>query len=149
MDLLILDPGINTGYAMFSKKKLVDHGVIRGKGEGFIEKSANVIYQAHGVFHMYTGERVVIEFPSFQNLAAKNTGSIIKLAYVVGRLFELAKTYELTPELLNVSEWRGQIPKELVWKRAEKYFGLKEKLVNHSGDCVGIAQYLFQKKLDK
>lgn len=148
-NFLVIDPGINTGWAHIQGREVVAYGVIRARGKGFLERHESLMKKFNAeVLYFYPDEKIFIEFPSFQNLVAQNTGSIIKLAFIIGRLFEMCKTMEMKAELIPVSAWRGNCPKEILWRRAEKFFGLPDGILkDHEGDAVGIGQYLIQKRL--
>jgi len=142
MKLLTIDPGLSgTGWAQFENNKLYYWGIVWPK------KGKDIMTQIHmDILHFYDGEKIVIEWPSFQGMIAQNTGSIIKLAYLIGRIYETCLTFEYKPELLPVSKWRGTCPKEINWKRAEKFFG-KKGFKSHAADAVSMGAFLIQENL--
>lgn len=59
---------------------------------------------------------VVIEIPEFVK------GEAVKLAYVVGRLYEFFSQKQLPVMLVGVNEWKGQLSKERFAARFKKRF---------------------------
>ena len=94
-DFLCIDPGISgTGIAVINNWKLVHWKNIWGKGETFVEKAdfiMEVLTEPD-----YEVEKVYIEWPNGQfsgskGLAARNSNSILKLCYLIGRMAEYFK----------------------------------------------------------
>lgn len=137
-----IDPGINTGYAFYNQG-LSHWGVIRGRGKTFEERVEFVVNEFREKICCCSAEKIYIEWPSFQNLAAQRTFSIPKLAFLIGRLYETCFMYELKPVLIPVSKYRGNCPKEVLWNRARKYFNCGE-LRNHEGDAVAMAMWILK-----
>lgn len=133
---MTIDPGINLGWALFSGKKLKEYGTISGKGKTWDDK---VQYVIDDLPH-FPIEKLFIEWPSFQSMEAQNTGSIIKLAYLIGRVQERLDT---TTELIPVIVWKGNLPKEVTQERAEVFFQ-KKGFKSHAADAVALGQYVIQ-----
>jgi hypothetical protein len=134
-----VDPGQNLGWAKFSEKKLLKWGVIYGKGKDWREKALFVARAAP--WNLYKS-RVFLEWPSYQTLAAQQTGSIIKLAYLCGLLYWCWKPVKLIP----VIKWKGSLPKIVTQRRAEVFFQQKG-FKSHAADAVGIGMYVIQEGL--
>ena len=143
-----VDPGINTGYCCVINGELTRRGIIRGRGKTFEDRVENVVEKFYeDVLHFCVDEtKIYLEWPSFQNLVSRQTFSIPKLAFLIGRLYETCKTYEFTPILIPVTKYRGNCPKSVLWRRAEKYFGVKG-LKNHEGDSIALAMYLIKNNI--
>lgn len=80
-------------------------------------------------------------FLSAKGLAAQNSSSLLKLAYLIGQITGAYSNSVLIP----VTKWRGNCPKEMLWKRAERFFD-KKNFKNHAGDAVAIGQYCIESK---
>lgn len=132
-----IDPGVGCGFAEFEKKKLIRWKTVYGKGNDWKEKYADIGDKLRN--DLYGQHTVFIEWPSFQNAASQNTGSIIKLAYLIGKLSMLNPNTKLIP----VTTWKGSLSKELTQKRAEKFFGQKG-FTSHAADAVALGQYVLQ-----
>jgi hypothetical protein len=135
MKFMTIDPGLSgTGWAVFRDKELINWGIVRGKGITFQKKAEDIVFKLDA----FTEGEVFCEWPSFQGLIAQNTGSIIKLSYLIGRLDQ-----KFGMKLIPVSQWRGTCPKEVLWRRAEKFFRRKG-FKSHSGDAVAMGQWVIE-----
>jgi len=89
-------------------------------------------------------EKVFIEMPKTFFGGRGSAESVIKLSFFIGILYGLLKRNEVV--FVPVSSWRGSIPKEINWKRAEKFFGQKG-FSRDAGDAVAIGHWLIRNKL--
>lgn len=143
MNWLTIDPGISgTGWAEFVDNKLEEWGIITSNKGHWTRKSKHICSKLYLV--MGYADHIFIEWPSFQTVAAQNTGSIIKLAYFIGKLTSRCEILENIPyTLIPVSQWKGQLPKEVTQKRAEKFFKRKG-FHSHAADAVALGAYLIK-----
>ncbi len=89
-------------------------------------------------------EALFIEWPEIRSgsvgHAAAVRGDVSALAYCCGAMCEMFPDVRST--LLAVSEWKGQLPKEIVNKRITRAIGSKDRSGNafetHAWDAVGI-----------
>lgn len=146
---MTIDPGINLGWALFSGKKLKEYGTISGKGKTWEEKVENVVGRLLCWTFMTT---VFIEWPSFQSMEAQNTGSIIKLAYLIGRAEQAyrAADYRTKVVLIPVIVWKGQTPKIVTAERVKEWLSSNQpnfklsKISNHAMDAIGLGKYIIE-----
>lgn len=147
MNWVTIDPGISgTGVAFFYGKNLITWGTYRSSRLSW-EKCAYDLAQR--IFWGYEGkvDKAFCEWPtgrfsSDAGLAAHNSDAILKLSFLIGNL-----NYAFGGiELIKVQTWKGQLPKELTQKRAEKFFK-KTGFKSHAADAVGIGQYCIEKGL--
>lgn len=74
---------------------------------------------------------VVCELPQFfdsgKGQVAASTGSLVKLSAVVGSFLAVAqlKLKNVPFKLVNVTTWKGQLPKDVLQRRIEKFYGEK------------------------
>ena len=142
-----IDPGLGgTGWAVFHKKELKKWGTYYPpKGKDWKEKAECVVNELGHIEQHSAFGRVVkmfCEWPSYQTVAAQNTMSVVKLAYLIGGIC----TYYTNVTLIPVVKWKGSLPKEVTKKRAERYFHCKG-FKSHAADAVGIGQYILENNL--
>ena len=72
-------------------------------------------------------EKVYCEMPSFfvtnRGMVAAESGSLIKLTYFVGLLAGMFQEKNVLFEVVQIQQWKGQLPKEVVKKRILKVLG--------------------------
>lgn len=70
-------------------------------------------------------------------------GDLVKLVMVVGSIVGILSTgcYEII--LIPVNRWKGQLPKDVVNKRVERFYGSNncKGFKTHAWDAVGIGLY--------
>lgn len=136
MEWVAIDPGLSgTGWAYFCDEELKDWGIIYPKGKNFHERANDICEKL-----IVPPKKSFIEWPSFQKMEAINTFSIVKLAYLIGRI-----AFPSTI-LIPVIRWKGNLPKEVTKKRAERFFKCKG-FKSHAADAVGIGQYVIETRL--
>lgn len=147
MKWMTIDPGISgTGFACFDRRRLLEWGNIYSTANTWERRSKAIITKIS--WKEYQGcERMYCEWPSnFQGTgkgqAAINSGSILKLAFLIGGICEKFDDVRLVP----VQSWKGQLPKEIVQRRAEVFFQ-KKGFKSHAADAVGIGQWAIQSGL--
>jgi hypothetical protein len=92
-----------------------------------------------GFEYWFKPHKVYIEFPTFHFRG--NIKSVLKLAFLIGRLVERTSG-EVT--LVPVAQWRGTLPKSVLWRRAERFFKVKG-LNTDQGDAVALGMFLIRK----
>lgn len=146
--ILAIDPGVDTGYALFEpgNKTPVDAGIWYGKGEHWLEKFASICDQLDDYLNSYKEVKVVIEEPAVMFGSAKATastseGSTVKLSMVVGGLIHVARYYvDANIELIPVVTWKGNLSKRTVRERAEAITGAL-LCKSHAIDAVGLGLF--------
>lgn len=144
-NLLALDPGHHTGWAIYDK--LGEEWVLRGGG----------------VFNPYKGfppillrsTTVVIENPRITP-TTPNPEDILKVARIVGRFEE--RFWDKTVILVRPSEWKGTIDGDIMCARIEKETSLRDRpgLLGYTGgyrhnmiDAVGLGRWLLKQPIAK
>ncbi|MBW7989995.1 MAG: hypothetical protein FVQ84_08275 [Planctomycetes bacterium] len=151
--VIFVDPGLGgTGWAYWEEVCNVPHfptrpsetGVIKGNNKsGWENKSSEINSQFAGVLNNLNVERVCIEWPAIFNTglshASASRGDLFKLVYVIGGLGEVSQTVtNRKPLLFSPSDWKGQLPKEVVIRRIKKIFPMMLRIRNHEGDAIGM-----------
>ena len=131
MNLLAIDPGINrVGVAVASLEtgELIFSGCIYGpeNTERIEERIAGCTGQLSELCAQFTISKVLIEppqpFGSYKSLASQQSTSLIKLYFSTGALFWCCRQQYPATYLIPVSEYKGQLPKEVTRKRVENYY---------------------------
>lgn len=149
---ITIDPGISgTGLAFFEDSRLLKWITVRSYRDTWQEKTKGIVevIQRHHEEFNFKWSKVFIEWPSnFMGTAkgqvAIGTGSILKLAYLIGLISGSIQGPEMV--LISVQRWKGSLPKKVTQKRAEKFFKQKG-FSNHVSDAVGIGQFVIENKL--
>lgn len=99
-----------------------------------------------------TLDAIVIERPepwgSYKSLASAQSGSLQTLTLLTGALvgWALAKhSSGLLVKLIKVSQWKGQLPKEVTKKRMEKRYSVKFK-TSDEADATGLGTWYLENK---
>lgn len=142
---LIVDPGANAGLVIVEGRELVTFANILGKGDTWEARVHYTVRMIESYAIAFGIKNSYVEWPQVAFNARGNTESILKLAFLIGRLAEVLPGKMV---LVPVNRWRGNCPKEINWKRAQKYFKEPE-LRNHAGDAGGIARWLIKNNLIK
>ena len=148
-NVLFLDPGLGgTGWAFF--RKLREHnaippdstGVIRGKGETWVDRCLNVAEAVHEL-HIICGiDNLVMEFPeswegSAVSLASSKSGALGKLTFLCGCIGGVfGKPGHVI--LMAPMRWKGQLPKDQVINRIKRRWPDLPHIRDHEGDAIGM-----------
>jgi len=159
MKIIAIDPSYEDGglgYAILeSPEKLLLWGTTHSdapKDAPFEQKvAAALVVLERDILHCgLMGERgrLVIEMPEvwggFKAAMSTKTGVLHKLFFFVGALWQWGRERQLSPVLIPVREWKGQLPKEVTRKRVEDTFGIKTKNT-HEADAIGLGLYYLKK----
>lgn len=93
---------------------------------------------------------LVLEYPEFQNsargTAAAIQGDTLNLAYVVGHLCGALKFPTSRIVLTTPSEWKGNLPKDVVEKRCRVAYGglVDAKKTSHEWEAAMMIQWLLK-----
>lgn len=159
MKLLAIDPSINDcGICVFNNNNIITYILIhpkklkiKNKNKGiWLLKAESVCNQIKNIITVHKIDQIVLEIPEYWRgnigFAARETGTIWKLMFLCGKLSTLVKTRCVTP-----SEWKGQLSKEQVKNRLQKYYKdtLNLSKVNHNVvDAIGIGYwYIYERKV--
>lgn len=151
MEILGIDPGTQfTGWCFLSKdKKDFKAGLLTSKKDNWIENCRSIFSQFDALFLSGFPTHVIIELPEYWassiGLSARESGSIMKLAFLCGGLYYTAFSYVHNVYLISPSSWKGQMSKDIVRHKLEKIFPSREtdlRNMNHNTiDAIGIAYY--------
>ena len=78
---------------------------------------------------------------AYKSVASQHSGALQLLTLVVGALFHASSTWSDKVKLVRVSDWKGQLPKDISQERTEKYYGVKCR-TDHEADALGLLRYL-------
>lgn len=142
---ITIDPGLSgTGYALWDDGwKLIESGVRNApKDYDWESKGFSIISDLEDIVEFNSEVRAgYIEFPAFFGSAGGATvassGALVKLAWFVGVVCARLK---FTVELVEVRDWKGQLPKEVVIKRIKRILP-RVKAISHAWDAIGIGLY--------
>ena len=152
--ILAIDPGLSLGWAYFpaGKDMPTSCGLIKPKSkkEDYFTQLSSTVGQCRNLFMMRALTTVAIEWPtihsSVKGRAAAGSGSVVKLAFEVGKLVQVAEDYGLEFVKVDIINWKGQLKKPVVIKRLKKI--LPRKLLNllapesDTWDAIGIGLYM-------
>lgn len=156
LDLLAVDPGINAiGICWWATTLQImptnsrDIAVNKVEiGNIFSERVRSVMITLEAIFRTYQFRRVVCEWPqtfsgSDKGEAASRSGIVAELAFSVGCIAQFADSKGAEFMLAPVSQWKGQMSKDLVSRRIVKKLGetcynVLSKRISHNWDACGI-----------
>lgn len=147
MSFISIDPGIETGYAIWSQQgELRTFGVIsHGPRMEWLARteltcgSLDQILAANPEL-----AEMVCEWPQyFESEGGRGSaasGDLIKLVFMVGRTAQLAAYRGIRFLPVGVNSWKGQMSKEAVKARIKKRLGEAATvgIYKHAWDAVGI-----------
>ena len=113
MSLLAIDPGKITGWALFEDSSLCDCGISK----------------THPPTRVFSKINVIIEKPKVYPNRPIDSNDLIELAIRVGRIVEYYSMHGCTVSLVRPSDWKGQLPKDVLWERARARLSEKERAV--------------------
>lgn len=141
--ILTVDPGANTGWALWKRNisQPVAVGVFRAKGDDRIERLRDLLGRFDVVVREQDPERVVIEGVEFwggslQSVTAGKTGDLFQLAYTVGGFAGICLRWGIPFEIIPARAWKGQMDKIAVHARIRMALG--RDYPEHTADAVGI-----------
>lgn len=164
MKLISVDPSIRAcGYGFWFDAGLLEGQTIklnlkfRGpKSVRWIKKSDLMVATLwekieRFVRRDWADTQLVIELPRHysggRGKAARNSGSILKLAWFIADLRRLAARSGMEVHVVPVSVWKGNLPKHITQKRMLRKLGL---LGDHNMvDAVGLGVYWWERVLHR
>ncbi len=152
--MLCVDPGLRgCGVAFFRAGTLIRAGyvtssAIEGRGYAAHKAMARALVDAYG----YVGlSRLVIEHPRIYPGAAQQKGDLNDLLDLVGVGAAVAANYPVTEvETLFPSDWKGNVPKEVMTARISRAIANEERagiekcyasLTHNVLDAIGIGLF--------
>ena len=149
--LLAIDPGLNgTGWAMWHPPRSpapTAAGVLRKRFDNYVVTANWLADELQKVINRRkVGMIVTCEFPEYQTGATRTMGwmrgDLQKLTYLVGVLSRMVHDQGAVFEPVPVSQWKGQLPKDIVIDRIQHALGArtctKLGITTHAWDATGI-----------
>ncbi len=141
--MITIDPGMTgTGWAIWDNGRLQRYGVITPpKNFKWQDKCLCVVKQLRALGWTMEGrQEAYVEQPALMGGAkgdvTARSGGLVKLTLLVGMIMN-----ELDAKGVEVRDWKGQLPKEVVEKRVRELLP-KCKAKSHAIDAVGIGLYI-------
>lgn len=151
-NILAFDPSTtSTGWAHMTSdvERILSYGRIRPSSKHDIkQRTLEIGQQSSELIRMLKPSIVLIEEPDDQGIVGRTTGTQAKLAacsyLIAGRAIEGGFRVELIP----VQQWKGSVPKDVIYRRLLEIYGGGlprgggSKPWNHDAiDAIGIARY--------
>jgi len=152
--ILAIDPGLQMGYAYFpeGKKYPTRAGLIKpeARGEDFFVQLHSTIAQFASLLMKFSPRDTAVEWPSYfgslGGRAAAGSGSLVKLAFGIGKLAQISEAYGSNFVPVPVNKWKGQLSKKIVEKRIRKILPAarlkKLKPEKDVWDAIGIGLFM-------
>lgn len=145
--ILAIDPGLHKcGLAWFDARtgKLIRTECVKGHGDLDL-----VVGTVWGLVDDVGASVIVIEEPqqfmsTSKGEAASNSGSVIKLMQLVYSIRQMGIMRHKKVVLAPVIKWKGQTPKDIVWRRLERRGYCLDGMTGDEKDAVGIGVWYFE-----
>lgn len=151
-----VDPGLSgTGYAVWGRKplgdrekpNLIEAGILKCSDPDYVQKLRSISEQFADLVTEVKPVVCFLEEPSFFQSAggqvSASSGSLVKLSFLVGALFNVVEGSGFLCKLVPVNTWKGQLPKTLVAERIQAI--MRRSFVSHEYDAVGIGLHMLGK----
>ncbi len=136
--IMAIDPGINTGWALWDGDIIRDSGVIRRKKDKTLTEE-KIYEDLYNKFYDVICNRIVqltlIEDSQYRGDPTK-AKSIIKLSKIIGIYMAVCFDYGRYPKLIHYSQWAGNMSAEMVKRRVKIATGKTYR--EHECDAVGM-----------
>jgi len=153
--ILSIDPGFKYfGFAILDDSEVLSAGLSKTKVGAWATKSRQPpsFLALLDVVQAYEWEsrHAVIEFPRVHR-DTPNNDSIVKLAAACGAYTALLETQDFTIEWVEPREWKGMVPKDIMYKRiiaklnTEEYSRIDKPQDHNVIDAVGIGLWQIRK----
>ena len=120
--------------------------------DDFVQRTAALVEVVEGLrkFHLGPGSLCVIEMPqvwaSPKGIRAATSGALEKLFFAVGALWTWGRHAGLETHLVPVSQWKGQLPKQLICDRLRAQgFDVPNTSGKDESDAVGLLAWFANK----
>lgn len=144
---ITIDPGFGSGWAYWLYSKPVESGRFMIK-KSIISLPERINYMA-GEFRTVIDtlaksvplngvllEGCEVRNNSFKGSVAADSGAVIKLALITGAYIHVCGQAKLQCEIVAASEWKGNLPKEVIGDRIFRINGKRYK--EHEEEAVGM-----------
>lgn len=137
MRYITIDPGFNTGYAIWDydgkKDSLTSFGLITlddYKSDSKIKKTMRMGNHITKMIYKNKPDLVIIEGIEFRSSSLKSNiafsrGDTIYLSYIIGYALGICKLKSINFKIVNPSEWKGQMNDAIVIERVKLNTGVE------------------------
>lgn len=149
--VITIDPGLFIGFALWDankfKKKVLTYPI--KLGHIHYSNQEKSFYHLKRMLAQYQPiEKAYIENAKLMRNSSKgrvsaDSGALVKLSQTIGRIWQILIEAGVKVELIEVSKWKGTLPKDVCEKRIRRRLPrLPEGESNHAIDAVGIGLHL-------
>lgn len=162
---LSIDPGLNgTGWAVWDREKAdklvkpIASGSVPGTNAAseLTSRCAWICTALNLICHQFSVLEVAVEMPQFmegssKGMAAARDGDLVSLSILVGAICGnmwkvqngQSKTFGWTTHLVSVSQWKGNLKKDICLERVERLLPKWRSSTDttHEADAVGLGLY--------
>lgn len=121
MNVLAIDPGNITGWALYRRNILVEADLIDYKHSGTTNKF-------HFFYHKCLLNKMIIEFPRIYDRRnwLGDPNDLLEVACCAGHFLEQSKKYGSPCERISPQQWKGQRPKSADHKYTKRLLNEEE-----------------------
>lgn len=160
MRMITVDPGLCCGIVCWIhgnpwRTTTITHS---RKCKGFFAKADDMIFRLQEYLrapaNFFSADEIHLEwpavYPSPGGQTAARSGSIVKLAYITGRIAETFKSVSSNLLYIDVRKWKGQVPKTIMNRRVQRVLeaeGIRSDIGknSHELDALGIGLWVLGK----
>ncbi len=151
---LTIDPGVNIGWALWSKEEWSRHqypqrnGCLSRSSGGVWKSTVAELYRLFDRQLAVSGEikEAYMEMPEYfadaNAVATSTSGALVKLSMVAGGVQALLAVRRIPLTLIGIRDWKGQLPKHIVEQRIRTRIRMPEDLPDHVVDAIGIGLWV-------
>lgn len=146
---MMVDPGFNgTGWAFFNGTPFPTTGrfaLKRDKVSDIVQRINKMADEFSVLVKIarddWDVKKITIEGTdyrpgSFKGSVAASSGAVVKLSYLVGSYISVCRFHDVPCTVIEASEWKGNLPKEVVGPRIER---LNNRIYKeHEEEAVGM-----------
>jgi len=144
--LVTIDPGVNTGIALWVEKKLFAVYSVRTKKDSIPERVIDLTSKLDSIVLPFIIDKVIIESVAFyatnnKSMVSAQRGDLFFLSYIIGAYIKTLSKYTDNITLIPANRWKGQLTKEATLLRVKNSvdnFHVYNIKNNHEIDAVGI-----------
>jgi hypothetical protein len=112
----------------------------------WLDRTMSVLSQIADHLDNFKPSHLYCECPQFfegtRGMASAGSGDLVKLCLFTGGIIEVCRVRDTRLHLIDVNEWKGQLPKDVVERRIYKRLPQLEGVISaHVVDGVGIGLY--------
>jgi len=150
---MTVDPGLDFGIAKWKEGELWPevvevfvHSKTKNKTDWFPRAQESYVEFREHLLCEPEPSKVYFEWPDFFANASTRRGDQGKLQMLIGMMVGACLELDLEVELVNVRDWKGNLPKHVVEAQVKRIltprFCARNGIKTHAYDAVGIGLYL-------